>query len=234
MVNDSTKHSAVTEPSPELACSAPPAPVGNKTTVLKWASDEPPPGFLDRKTFAFQPRGSSIQLMSMEAATKTKLASIIGIADDPSPLCGETRRRIAVIADHVFSAGWTFDTPPMRFAADELAKITAYINAFPKPLGYDYMPVLHREAELLIPSAIECPYDVGEMLRSFFIWRKNFIFLHDPLLIVGLFLVFFRKTLEMNYFREFRYDLAVEEIMSWKTEFEIRENVNHIIHRGIE
>ena len=189
---------------------------------------------MDRTTFAFQPIGSKVSVLSMEAATEAKLARIAGIEDTPHPSYAETRRRIHVVAEQFFCADWMYDMSHVTFSADQLAKITAYVNALPKPLGYDYVPVLQREAALLIQRTIEYAYDADEMLRSFFIWRKNCSFLHDPLLIVGLFLLFFRKALEINYYRPFRYDLAVDAIMSWHSEEEIRNDVNIIIHRGLE
>ena len=223
----------VAEQSPESACFAPPVPAGNKTEVVKGFHPETPAGFLNRAMFAFQPFGSTIPLMSMEAATEEKLARAAGVGGNPHPAYAETRRRIHVIATQFFSVEWMFNRPPVTFAADRLAEITAYINALPKPLGYDYMPVLHREAALLIPRTIEYAYDVDEMLRSFFIWRENCSFLHDPLLIVGLFLLFFGKTLEVNFFRQFRYDLVIDAIISGQPEPDIRCSVNNLIHRGL-
>lgn len=235
MVNEITEPSFFTANSAEPAGSMPPIPIRNKTKIIKGFHPETPSGFLDREALAFQPLGSRTPVLSMEAAAEAKLAQITGIYDNPHPACAETRRRIHVVAEPFFCAGWDWDPekPRIPFSADQLAKVTADINALPKPLGYDYMPVLHREAKLLIPKPIERPNDVNEMLRSFFIWRKNCDSLHDPLLIVGLFLLFFRKTLEVNFFRQFRYDLVIEAVMSWKNEFEIREDVNRIIHQGL-
>ena len=228
-----TEPSVVTEQTPESACSAPPIPADNKTKVIKGFHPEIPAGLVNRATFAFQPVGSTIPLMDMEAATEAKLARVARVDDNPHPAYAETRRRIHVAATQIFCMEWMFNMPPGIFTADWLTKITAYMNALPKPLGYDYVPVLRREAALLIPRTIGDAYDVDEMLRSLFIWRKNCCFLHDPLLIVGLFLLFFLEAQKLNFSRQFRYDLAVDAIMSWKSEVEIREDVNSILHQGL-
>ena len=208
---------------------------GNKTKVGKWSdlSSSPSQGFLNRRTFAFQPLGCKIPLMTMEAETEAKLARLVGIDDRPHPACEETRRRIHVVADQVFCTGWDPEMPSMPFSAVQLAQTTAYIDAFPKYLGYDYLPVLRRDAALLIPLSVEYAYDVNEMLRSFVIWRRNFRFLHNRLLIVGLFLLFFSNTLKQNFYRQFRYDLVVDAIMSQLPEADIRRDVNSIIQRGL-
>ena len=234
MEREMTEPSVVTEQAPEAACFAPPAPAGNKTKVIKGYHPETPAGLVDWSGYAFQPIWSKVPVQSMEAATEAKLARIAGIEDNPHPYYAETRRRIHIIATRNLCAERIPEMPLTKFSADQLVGVTAYINALTKPLGYDYMPVLRREADLLIPRQIEYVYDVGEMLRSFSIWRKNCRSLHDPLLIVGLFLLFFRKALEINYYRPFRYDLVVDAIMSWQSEAEIRNAVNNIVHRGIE
>ena len=226
------KNSCIESAEPETAQL--PVPV-KKTKVLKYSEvyPEPPQGFLDRKTYAFQPIGTSIPIMTLEAATKDSLARVAGLSDTSSPYCMETRRRIHVVTEQVFCSEWAPGRLPMPFSAETLAKITVYIDAFPKQLGYDYPSILQREARLLVPRPIEYALDVDELLQSFFIWRANRGLLHNRLLIVGLFLLFFRKVLELNYSRPFRYDLAVSLIISGRSENEIRQEVNRIIHEEI-
>jgi hypothetical protein len=206
-----------------------------KTKELKYSKvyPEPPQGFWDRKTVAFQPIGSSIPIMNLEENTEAKLASLLGLEKDPHPASRETRRRIHVVAERAFSPEWFPEKPPIPFSGEALAKITAYIDAFPKQLGYAHSAILQREAGLLIPRPIEYALDVDELLQSFFIWRNNRPFLHNQLLIVGLFLLFFWKVLTLNQGHPFRYDLVVSLIISGRTENEIRQEVNRIIHEEI-
>lgn len=203
-----------------------------KTKVLKYSEVYPEPqGFFDRRAFAFQPRGASMPLLSLEEATEQKLAQIAGLHEIPFPPAWETCRRIHVVSERIFCREWNANAPILSFSAEGLAWITSYLDAFPKPQGYDYTQVLKREAELLVPRPIENALDVDELLQSFFIWRMNRGLLHNPLLIVGLFLLFFRKVLELNFDQPFRYDLAVDTLMSSRTDAEIRREVNQIIHQ---
>lgn len=233
MEREMTEPSVVTEQAPEAACFAPPAPAGNKTKVIKGYHPETPAGLVDWSGYAFQPIWSKVPVQSMEAATEAKLARIAGIEDNPHPYYAETRRRIHIIATRNLFAERIPEMPLTKFSADQLVTVTANINALSKRLGYGYMPVLRREAELLIPVRVDYVYDVDEMLCSFFIWRKNCRFLHEPLLVIGLFLLFFRKVLEITNYRPFRYDLVVDAITSWQSESDIRYSVNNIIHRGL-
>lgn len=205
-----------------------------KTKVLKYSEVYPKPlGFFDRRAFAFQPHGASMPLLSLEEATEQKLAQIAGLHEITISPAWETCRRIHVVSERIFCREWNANAPKLSFSAEGLTWITSYVDAFPKPQGYDYTQVLKREAELLIPQSIENALDVDELLQSFFIWRTNRGLLHNPLLIVGLFLLFFRKVLELNFDQPFRYDLAVDTLMSSRTDAEIRREINRIIQQEI-
>jgi len=171
-----------------------------------------------------------VPLPQILAALESQLSWLGGIMCDWTPEVSETRRRIHLIAELFFCKGRNGHVP---FSADSLVEITAYIDALPKTLGFDYVPVLQREAALLIPRTVERAYDVNELLPSFFTWKNNKHVLQNRLLIVGLFLMFFRTVLEMNSYRHFQYDIAADTILDAMSLYEIRPKLDDIIRKGL-
>lgn len=186
----------------------------------------------ESNTAFVQPFDRFFPLRTMITAIEEKFFYIAGLTYDSSTFATETRRRIHIVSERIFCAEKELMLS-IPFTSEQLVKLTAYIDAMPKSLGFDYMPVLQREAGLLIPEAIEHPLDESELLRSFFIWRRNYYFLHNTLLGVGLFLLFFHTVIKNNFYRAFRYDLVIDAVMYGQNEMEICMNVKRLIQEAL-
>ena len=123
-----------------------------------------------------------------ESQATEKLCALWLHPADYSVYAVETRCRINILVQEIIfnPAG-----KQIEFSAETLAKMTAWFDAMPKPLGYLYLQTLEREAKILIPAPILCPLDKAELLNSVVNFHINMPYLNCPQLIIGLNIMLF-------------------------------------------
>ena len=114
---------------------------------------------------------------------------------DYSVYAVETRRRIKILVREII---FNPAAKQMEFSAEKLAKMTAWFDAMPKPLGYLYLSTLEREAKILIPASMLFPLDKMEFLNSIVKFYMNAQYLNCPQLIIGLHIMLFFSLRSFN------------------------------------
>ena len=135
-----------------------------------------------------------------ESQATEKLCALWLHPADYSVYAVETRRRIKILVREII---FNPAAKQMEFSAETLAKMTAWFDAMPKPLGYLYLQTLEREAKILIPKPVHCPLDIGELLTSITVCLINFPNMNCPQLIIGLFIMLFHTQ---QRFKMLSYD----------------------------
>lgn len=128
-----------------------------------------------------------------------KFCSLLIHPEDYTAAAVETCRRIHILVETLLLKN---QDKELVFDAETLTKLTAWIDATPKTLGYFYLLTLEREAKILIPKAIHYPLDVTELLNSVVIFFINEYNWNCPKLLFGLCIMHFYTLRRFHMFQQ--------------------------------